>query len=114
MALITLRDVTLAFRGPPILDGVTLTIEPGARVCRLGRNGMGKTTLMRLVQGEIEPDRGEIARQQGLVAAMLPQEVPQGLQDAVFDEVARGLGPRAELLAEYHNLAHRLAVEGGD
>jgi len=114
MALLALRDVSLGFRGPLLLEEVNLTIEPGERVCLLGRNGTGKSTLLRLIDGGVGPDRGEIARQQGLVSAMLPQEVPQGLRDTVFDEVARGLGPRAELLAEYHNLAHRLAVEGGD
>ena len=114
MALLALRDVSLGFRGPLLLDEVNLTIEPGERICLLGRNGTGKSTLLRLIDGGVEPDRGEIARQQGLVTAMLPQEVPQGLSGTVFDEVARGLGPRAELLAEYHNLAHRLAVEGGD
>ena len=58
MALIALRDVSLGFRGPLVLDRVNLTIEPGERVCLLGRNGTGKTTLLRLIQGEIEPDRG--------------------------------------------------------
>ena len=111
MALLTLRDIRLGFRGPWILDGVDFTIDPGERVCLLGRNGMGKTSLLRLIQGEIEPDRGEIARQQRLVTAMLPQEVPQGLSGTVFDEVARGLGPRADLLAEYHHVAHQLALE---
>jgi ATP-binding cassette subfamily F protein uup len=114
MALIALRDVSLEFRGPLVLDQANLMLEPGERVCLLGRNGTGKTTLLRLIQGEIEPPRGEIARQQGLVTAMLPQEVPQGLSGTVFDEVARGLGPRAELLAEYHHAAHQLALDAGD
>jgi ATP-binding cassette subfamily F protein uup len=114
MALVALRDLCLGFRGPLVLDEVNLTIEPGERVCLLGRNGMGKTTLLRLIHGEIEPDRGEIARQQGLVTAMLPQEVPQGLGGTVFDEITRGLGPRGELLAEYHHVSARLAIEGSD
>lgn len=112
MALLTLRDVSLGFRGPWVLDGGTLTVEPGERVCLLGRNGTGKTSLLRLIQGDLEPDRGEITRQQGLVTAMLPQEVPQDLRGTIFDEVARGLGPRAELLTEYHQVAHQLAAEG--
>jgi ATP-binding cassette subfamily F protein uup len=111
MALVALRDVCLGFRGPLVLEGADFTMEPGERVCLLGRNGTGKTTLLRLIHGEIEPDRGEVVRQQGCVTAMLPQEVPTGLGGPVFDEVARGLGPRAELLAEYHQIAHRLAVE---
>ena len=114
MALIALRDVSLAFRGPLVLDQASLTLEPGERVCLLGRNGTGKSTLLRLIHGEIEPSRGGIARQQGLITAMLPQEVPQGLSGTVFDEVARGLGPRAELLAEYHHVAHQLALAGSD
>jgi len=104
----------LDFRGPLVLDQANLTLEPGERVCLLGRNGTGKSTLLRLIQGEIEPPRGEIARQQGLVTALLPQEVPQGLSGTIFDEVARGLGPQAALLADYHHVAHRLALAESD
>jgi ATP-binding cassette subfamily F protein uup len=114
MPLIALSDVNLGFRGPLVLDQANLTIEPGERVCLLGRNGTGKTTLLRLLQGTLEPDRGEVIRQQGLRTAMLPQEVPRDLQGSVFDEVVRGLGPTAELLAEYHRLAGRLAAEGSE
>ena len=114
MALIALRDVSLSFRGPLILDQASLVLERGERACLLGRNGMGKTTLLRLIQGEIESQQGEITRQQGLVTAMLPQEVPQGLSGTVFEEVARGLGPRAERLAEYHSLAHQLANDASE
>jgi ATP-binding cassette subfamily F protein uup len=101
MALLALRDVTLGFRGPPLLDEVNLTIEPRERICLLGRNGTGKTTLLRVLHGTAEADRGEIARQQGLVTALLPQEVPQGLGGTVFDEVARGWGARTEPLARH-------------
>jgi ABC transport system ATP-binding/permease protein len=114
MALLTLRDVSLGFRGPLVLDQANLALEPGERVCLLGRNGTGKTTLLRLLAGEIEPPHGEIARRQGLVTAMLPQEVPQGLVDTVFDEVSRGLGDQADLLAEYHHVAHQLATDQSD
>lgn len=114
MPLIALSDVTLRFRGPPVLDQANLTIEPGERLCLLGRNGTGKTTLLRLLQGSLESDRGEVIRQQGLRTTLLPQEVPQDLSGSVFDEVARGLGPTADLLAEYHRLADRLASEASD
>ena len=112
MALITLRNVSLGFRGPLVLDQANLTLEPGERVCLLGRNGTGKSTLLRLIAGEIESSEGEIARQQGLVTAMLPQEVPRELSGTVFEEVSRGFGALADLLAEYHNLAHQLATDG--
>jgi ATP-binding cassette subfamily F protein uup len=113
MTQIAFRDVSLAFRGPLILDRANFAIEPGERVCLLGRNGTGKTTLLRLIHGDVEPAMGEIVRQQGLKTALLPQEVPKGLGGTVFDEVARGLGPTADRLAEYHHIAHQLALEGG-
>jgi ABC transport system ATP-binding/permease protein len=111
MPLIALSDVTLAFRGPPLLDQANFSLEPGERVCLLGRNGAGKTTLLRLLQGELQPDHGEIIRQQGLRTALLPQQVPQDLRGVIYDEVTRGFGPKAELLARYHHLASRLAGE---
>ena len=111
MQLIALSDVSHGFRGPLVLDCAKLAIEPGERVCLLGRNGTGKTTLLRLLHGELEPDRGDVVRQQGLRTAMLPQQVPDDLHGSVFDEVARGFGPKAELLAAYHHVAHRLASE---
>ncbi len=114
MALIALQDVSLGFRGPLVLDQASLALDPGERVCLLGRNGTGKSTLLRLIQGEIELPHGEIIRQQGLITAMLPQEVPQGLEGTVFEEVARGLGARTDLLVEYHHVAHQLATEGSD
>src|SRR3954468_6362908 len=91
MALVSLRDVVLAFGGPRLLDRVSLQIERGERVCLLGRNGEGKSTLLRLIRGEIPPDEGEVIRQQGLRIARLPQEVPQGRGGSVADEVAEGL-----------------------
>ena len=114
MPLVTLRNVSLGFRGPLVLDHVNLQLEPGERVCLLGRNGSGKTSLLHIIHGQIEADRGEIARQQGLVTAILPQDVPRDLAGTVFDQVALGLGPRAELLAEYHRVSHQLAVKGGE
>ena len=96
MALLSLRDVSLAFGGPRLLDQVDLQIERGERVCLLGRNGEGKSTLLRLIQGEIAPDEGEVIRQQGLRIARLPQEVPEGRGGTVADEVAEGLDEPAD------------------
>ncbi len=114
MALITLNNITLAFGGPPIFDGINLQIEPGDRLCLLGRNGTGKSTLMKLISGELPPEQGEISRQQGLKVALVSQEVPQGLSGSVFDVVASGMGNAAALLAEYHHVAHELSVDGSD
>jgi len=104
----------MAFHGPPLLDQANLAIEPGERVCLLGRNGSGKTTLLRLVHGVLEPDQGEVVRQQGIRTAMLPQQVPEDLAGSVFEEVARGFGGKVEMLAKYHHLASRLANAASD
>jgi ABC transport system ATP-binding/permease protein len=111
VALLALRNVTIAFGGSPILDGITLQIEPGDRLCLVGRNGSGKSTLLRSVNLDLLPDRGEITRQQGLRVALVSQDVPPGLAGTVFDVVAAGLGNAAELLAEYHRVSHRLSME---
>jgi ABC transport system ATP-binding/permease protein len=100
MALISMQDVSVSFGGPPLLDHINLQIERGERVCLVGRNGTGKSSLMRLLVGELIPDEGEITRQQGLRLGLLPQEVPQGLRGIVSDIVAGGLDDsNAALLA---------------
>ncbi|GKT08717.1 ATP-binding cassette domain-containing protein [Desulforhabdus sp. TSK] len=93
MALLSMRDVSIGYGGPPVLENLSLQIERGDRVCLLGRNGAGKSTLMRVIQGTLVPDRGEIIRQAGLRVAYLPQEVPQGLEGRAFDVVAGGVTP---------------------
>jgi ATP-binding cassette subfamily F protein uup len=114
MALITLRNITLAFGGPPLFDGINLQVEPGDRLCLLGRNGTGKSTLLKLISGELTPESGEIQRQQGLKVAQVSQDVPAELTGCVFDVVASGMGNAAELLAEYHHVSHQLAQEGSE
>ena len=74
--LLSLHDVTLAFGGDSVLEGVSLNIESGMRACVTGRNGEGKSTPLKVIAGRIEPDRGEIIRAPGLKVAFLEQEVP--------------------------------------
>jgi ABC transport system ATP-binding/permease protein len=88
--LFRLRDVSLSFGGPPVIDHVDWSVQRGERVCLLGRNGEGKSTLLKLLSGDLMPDHGEITRQQGLRIARLPQEVPAGRGGDVFAEVAQG------------------------
>ncbi|MCB1163379.1 MAG: ATP-binding cassette domain-containing protein [Candidatus Krumholzibacteriia bacterium] len=90
MALVDLKHVSMALGGPLLLDGVQLQIERGERICLLGRNGTGKSTLLRLLLGELTPDGGEIARAPGLRVAHLPQELPVLTQASVRDTVADG------------------------
>ncbi len=110
MPLVTLEDVSVSFSGPPVLAGAMLRIDAGERIGLVGRNGAGKSTLMRLLAGQITPDRGDIVRQQGLEVAMLAQEVPRDLSGSIFDEVARGLGAEADLLADYHHASLKYAA----
>ncbi|MFQ6759627.1 MAG: ATP-binding cassette domain-containing protein [Deltaproteobacteria bacterium] len=111
MATITLKDIALSFGGLPLLNGIDLQIEPGERVCLVGRNGEGKSSLMKILSGEIEPDRGEITRQKGLRVARLTQEVPVGTTGTVYEVVAAGLGEMFGLLARYHAVSHLLQTD---
>lgn len=117
--LLSLRSVSLAFGGDAVLDDVSLGIESGMRACITGRNGEGKSTLLKVIAGRLEPDTGEIIRAPGLKVAFLEQEVPcdrpgtvleiarsekfvsqMGLApDAVFNTLSGGLRRRA-LLAQ--------------
>ena len=101
MAYITLRDVQLAFGGPALLDGANFNLERGERVCLIGRNGEGKSTLLKLIEGSLLPDRGEIALQNGITISMLAQDVPMD-SGKVADIVADGAGEAATVLRAYH------------
>lgn len=91
MPLITIRDVRVRFRGPPLLDGVSCFIEAGQRIGLLGRNGAGKTTLMRMLAGDLRPDAGEVIAAPATRVSMLRQEVPQGLGGTIGAVAATGL-----------------------
>src|SRR3954467_13497281 len=92
MALLAMQDVNVAFGGPLILDRASFTIEKGERVCLLGRNGAGKSTIMKLLDGTMRPDSDEVVGQTGVTVARLEQEVPDDVAGTVFDVVAAGLG----------------------
>lgn len=83
--LLSLHDVTLAFGGDSVLEGVSLNLESGMRACVTGRNGEGKSTLLKVIAGRLEPDRGEIVRAPGLKTAFLEQEVPRDRPGTVRD-----------------------------
>src|SRR5262245_2074684 len=91
MSLITVSDLRIGFRGPPLLDGVSCQIEPGQRIGLLGRNGAGKTTLLRILGGEVEPDGGQIAVSPGVRVSLLPQDVPQDLTGPIQEIVGKGI-----------------------
>lgn len=113
MALLSLKQVTVSFGGPNLLDKVDFQLDRGERVCLVGRNGAGKSTLMKLIDGQIKQDSGEMLSQ-GLKIARLEQEVPAGTEGTIFDVVAEGLGDIAPLLIEYHQVLHELETDSSE
>jgi ATP-binding cassette subfamily F protein uup len=106
MPLLRLDNVSLAYGHVPLLAHVDFQVEPGERVCLLGRNGAGKTTLLRVITGVALPDEGDIWRQNTLRIAHLEQEVPPDTEETIYEVVAAGLGELGALLTEYHQLTH--------
>ncbi|MEE2727750.1 MAG: ATP-binding cassette domain-containing protein [Candidatus Latescibacterota bacterium] len=91
MSLLNLRQLHIAFGGPPILAGVDLRVERADRLCLVGRNGEGKSTLMKIISGEIQPDSGEQILEQQAHVARLDQDVPDGISGTVLDIARQGL-----------------------
>jgi ATP-binding cassette subfamily F protein uup len=91
MALLSLLGIDLNFGGPLILDKVNLQVNPGERVCLVGRNGAGKSSLLRVISGETKPDSGSVFQPDGAIATRLTQEIPADVHGTVHDVVAAGL-----------------------
>jgi ATP-binding cassette subfamily F protein uup len=114
MALLTLRKLHLSYGDPALIDGIDLALAAGERICLLGRNGEGKSTLLRLIAGDLSPDDGERVVAQGLRIARLTQEVPERLHGTVFEVVADGVGATAELVKRYHSATLVLAKDSSE
>jgi ABC transport system ATP-binding/permease protein len=112
--LITLDSVALAFGHLPLFDAADLRIEPGERIALIGRNGTGKSSLLKVISGEIPPDAGTVWRSPGVRIARLEQDVPGSEERSVFEEVASGLGELGTLVANYHRAAVRVAENAED
>jgi ATP-binding cassette subfamily F protein uup len=118
MSLFSLLDVSLSFGGPYILEKANFQVDPGERVCLLGRNGAGKSTLMKIIAGETKPDSGQVFRQPGAVFCRLTQEIPADAGGVVRDLIAGGLRPQGEHEEEWErdvrvdSLIERLQLPG--
>jgi ATP-binding cassette subfamily F protein uup len=110
MALITLNNIHLGY-GHPLLDGISFALDKGERVALVGRNGTGKSTLLKLIDRRIVADDGELAYADGVRVARLDQEVPLETAGTVFDVVAAGLGEIGDAIRRYHHLTHDLGDE---
>ena len=108
MSLIRVQQVSIAFGPTTILDNVSLTIEAGARMALVGRNGEGKSTLLKIIAGQLIPDTGEVITRSGVNAAYLPQAVPTDFQGSIYEVVASGLDSIGAVLAEFHRESERL------
>jgi len=113
MSLVRLDDVSLAYGEQKLLVHVSFEIEPGERVCLIGRNGTGKTSLFRLITGVVQPDSGLIQYRNGLVMSTLDQELPDALEKTVREVVAEGLADLKALVDEYEQLAHQQLEKAG-
>jgi ATP-binding cassette subfamily F protein uup len=102
--LLSLKNVSLNLGRTALLDKANLTLDAGERLCLMGRNGTGKSTLLKVIAGELKVDGGEIQQEQGLKVTQLPQDVPKDLAGTVYDVVADGLGEVGHLIARYHHL----------
>ncbi len=109
MSIFSIDGLSLAFGTHVLLDKADFSLEAGERVCLIGRNGTGKTTLMRLIQGEMQADEGDLRKKDGLIVSYLSQEVPHEAKGSVFDIVASGLGETAKLLQDYNHVLHDVA-----
>src|SRR3972149_9833714 len=96
MALVSLQDVSGSFGGPLLLEHVDLQVEKGERVALIGRNGEGKTTLLRLIDGQLAPNSGRITLEKGTSVAGLAQDLPHGLTGSVREVVAGGRASAGE------------------
>jgi ATP-binding cassette subfamily F protein uup len=109
MPLLRLDNVSLAYGPRPLLEKVKLEVRRGERVCLVGRNGEGKSSLLRILGGEVVPDDGAVWIRPGTRIAHLAQDVAHDSHETVFDVVAGGLAEVGRLLSDYHHVAAELA-----
>ncbi len=114
MSLIRLRNIHVGFGGPAILESISLSIDAGERLCLLGRNGTGKSTLLKVISKEIKAESGDLEFKQNLKIAVLDQEPRGNLEGSIFDIVAMGLGENAKYLQDYHHALHNFTEDCND
>ena len=109
--LLQLKDAGIAFGHKPLLDKGNLTLKPGERICLVGRNGTGKSTLLKIIAGDQPLDEGQRIVSVDTVVAVLPQDPPALADITVFDYISEGLQEVGELIVKYHQAVNCVAED---
>ncbi|MCW8108444.1 ABC transporter ATP-binding protein [Alteromonas ponticola] len=109
MSLLQLKNISLMFGSPPLLNGIDLVVQPKERVCLVGRNGSGKSTLLKVIAGEINADDGQRIIDNETIIARLEQDPPQTTNVSIFDYVAEGLAELGETIKAYFHQTQTVA-----
>lgn len=111
MSVLILEHLCLDFGSAPILDKASAVLAPAERVCLVGRNGAGKSSLMKVVAGELLPESGLVIKGPGVKVSYLRQQLPEPVAKSLFEHVAEGLGEAGQWLSEYEHLSLNLGLE---
>lgn len=111
MSVLILEHLCLDFGSTPILEQASAVLAQGERVCLVGRNGTGKSSLMKVVAAELQPESGLVIKGPGVKVSYLRQQLPEPVPKSVFEHVAEGLGEQGQWLAEYEHLSQNLGME---
>ena len=114
MPLLTIENASLAFGHFALLDRASWVIEPGMHLGLIGRNGAGKSSLLKVLAGEYPPDDGVVWRQPGMKLGYVPQEPVLDPAHTVYEAVALGLGEASRLLLDYHVVTHKMGEPEAD
>jgi len=109
MSLARVQSLSISFGDNPILQAASFAIDADQRIALVGRNGMGKSTLLKLLAGLHHADSGDIVFRQGVQVAYLPQDVPAELDGSVHSIVAGALGELGQHLSDFHRLTQSFA-----
>ena len=111
MSILQLKNITVIYGNPPLLDGVELIVQPKERVCLVGRNGSGKSTLMKVISGDVIADDGQRIIESDTIIARLEQDPPQTTDVTLFDYVAEGLADVGDTIKAYHHQTKLVAED---
>ncbi len=109
MPIITIKDLSHSFGDWPVLEHANLSIDKGERICLVGRNGEGKSTLLKLLGKKIKPDDGEVIYSRDVRVTELRQDVPASIEGSVYDVVAEGVGDMGKIIKDWHHAAMQAA-----